>query len=97
MTIPGVSVSVNNQDPLGRPEVRFGLGCLVATAAIAGSLILVFLVAFALQPPAWVQVLLGVALIGGGAVLGLLVANALGSSIQARSGPRRVPEDDENR
>jgi hypothetical protein len=87
-------VSVNDQDPLGRPEVRFGVGCLVATAAIAGSLILVFLVAFALQPPAWVQVVLGVALIGGGAVLGLLVANALGSPRNERSGPRSVPGDD---
>ena len=74
--------------------MRFGVGCLVATAAIAGSLILVFLVAFALQPAAWVQVVLGVALIAGGVVLGLLVANALGSGWRERSrGPRKLPDD----
>lgn len=66
------------------------MGCLVAAAAIAGSLILVFLVAFALQPPAWVQVVLGVALIGGGAVLGLLVANALAAGRRDQQGPRRI-------
>ena len=86
---------MDEEDPLKRPEVRFGLGCLVATAAIAGSLILVFLVAFALQPPAWVQVVLGVALIGGGAVLGLLVANALGSGRRDPPRPRPVPEESE--
>jgi hypothetical protein len=87
-------VSLNPEDPLKRPEVRFGVGCLVALAAIAGSLVLVFLVAFALQPPAWVQVLIGVALIGGGAVLGLLVATALGGPEQPREGPRKLPEEE---
>jgi uncharacterized membrane protein len=86
-------VTVEPEDPLKRPEVRFGVGCLVALAAIAGSLILVFLVAFALQPPAWVQVLLGVALIGGGAVLGLLVAKALGGPEADPAGPRKLPQD----
>jgi hypothetical protein len=84
---------VEPEDPLKRPEVLFGVGCLVALAAIAGSLILVFLVAFALQPPAWVQVLLGIALIGGGAVLGLVVAKALGMSPRGPGGPRKLPDD----
>lgn len=87
-------MSVTPEDPLKRPEVRFGVGCLVALAAIAGSLILVFLVAFALQPPAWVQVLLGVALIGGGAVLGLLVAKALADPARGSGGPRKLSDDD---
>lgn len=87
-------MSVAPEDPLKRPEVRFGVGCLVALAAIAGSLILVFLVAFALQPPAWVQVLLGVALIGGGAVLGLLVAKALADPTRGPGGPRKLSDDD---
>jgi hypothetical protein len=83
-------------DPLQRPEVRFGVGCLVALAAIAGSLVLVFLVAFALSPPAWVQMLLGVALVAGGAVLGWLVASALAGSPQGRDrpGPRPVRTDE---
>ena len=63
-----------------RPEVRWTLGCLVAAAAISGLGILVLLVAIALQPPAWVQVLIGVALAAGGAFLAWLVASALGQS-----------------
>jgi phosphate/sulfate permease len=63
-----------------RPEVRWTLGCLVAAAAVAGLGILVLLVAIALQPPPWVQVLIGVALAGGGAFLAWLVASALGQS-----------------
>jgi hypothetical protein len=66
----------------------------VGLAAITGSLILVFLVTFALRPPGWVQVLLGVALVAGGAVLGWLVANALGHPGPPRppGGPRRLPD-----
>jgi hypothetical protein len=60
------------------PEVRWGLGCLVAFAAIVGSLVLVFLISFALEPPAWLQVAIGVGLVSGGAVLAWLVATALG-------------------
>lgn len=55
---------------------RWGLGCAVAAAAMIGVAILVFLVALALQPPTWVQVVLGAALAIGGAVFGWLVATA---------------------
>ena len=72
-----------------RPEVRWTLGCLVAAAAIAGVGILVLLVAIALQPPTWVQVLIGVALAGGGAFLAWLVAAALGESRARRDRQRR--------
>jgi hypothetical protein len=89
-------VSVGPEDHLERPEVRFGVGCLVALAAITGSLILVFLVAFALRPPAWVQVSIGVALVAGGAILGLLVAKALGGPREP-SGPRRLPGQEDER
>jgi phosphate/sulfate permease len=60
------------------PEVRWTVGCLVASAAIVGSLVLVFLVVLALEPPTWAQVLIGVGLALGGATLAWLIAAALG-------------------
>ena len=60
------------------PEVRWGVGILVSSAAVVGILILVFLVAIALTPPTWVQVALGVALAVGGAAFAWLIAHALG-------------------
>jgi phosphate/sulfate permease len=63
-----------------RSEIRWTLGCLVSAAALVGALIIVLLVTLALQPPEWVQVLVGIALVGGGAVLAWLVASALGRS-----------------
>jgi hypothetical protein len=59
-------------------EVRWTVGCLVATLSTVGVLILVALVAIALEPPTWVQVLLGAGLAVGGAVLAWLIASALG-------------------
>jgi hypothetical protein len=79
------------QDPLRRPEVRWGLGCLLAAIAMMGTLILVLLVVLALQPPAWVQVVLGVALTIGGAALAWLIASALGQSRKQPQGPSAVP------
>ncbi len=79
-----------------RAEVRWTLGCLVGTAAMTGTLILVLLVAIALRPPVWMQVLLGVGLvIGGGAITWLVVA-ALGEARAAREDtrPRSVPPSD---
>lgn len=66
------------------PEVRWTVGCLVASLATVGILILVFLVAIALSPPTWVQVVLGVGLAIGGAIFAWLIASALGDR-----GPRR--------
>lgn len=73
-----------------RPEVRWGLGCLVAAAAVVGGLILTLLVAIALQPPAWIQVVLGIGLAVGGAILAWLVASALGQARVERT--QRPPE-----
>ena len=70
-----------------RPELRWTVGCLVGAAALVGALILVLLVTLALQPPGWVQVTIGVALVAGGAALAWLVASALGQS-RARRTPR---------
>ena len=55
---------------------RWGVGCAVGGAATIGVVILVFLVALALQPPAWVQILLGVVLAIGAAIFTWLVAKA---------------------
>ena len=63
-----------------RPETRWTLGCLVGAAALVGVLVLVLLVTLALQPPEWVQVVAGLGLVGGGALLAWLVASALGRS-----------------
>ena len=67
---------------------------MVASAALIGSLILVFLVAVALQPPAWVQVLLGIGLAIGGAVLAWLIASALGQSRAREEAGRAVHEQE---
>jgi hypothetical protein len=72
-----------------RPEVSWTLGCLVGAAALVGALILVLLVTLALQPPEWAQVVVGIGLVAGGAVLTWLVASALGRSrSRDRSGQR---------
>ena len=85
----GKEHTAQQDDAAMRPEVRWTVGCLVAAAAVAGLGILVLLVAIALQPPAWAQVLIGVALAGGGAFLAWLVASALGQSRARRDRERR--------
>jgi len=61
------------QEPdLVRWFVAFGVGA----AATIGVVILVFLVALALQPPAWVQIVLGAVLAVGAAIFTWLVATA---------------------
>ena len=52
------------------------VGCAVGAAATIGVVILVFLVALALQPPVWVQIVIGVALAVGATVFTWLVASA---------------------
>jgi hypothetical protein len=59
-------------------ELRWTVGCLIASMSMVGVLILVGLVAIALSPPTWVQVVLGVGLVLGGAVFAWLIATALG-------------------
>lgn len=75
-------------DPPGPDVFRWSVGCLVAAASTLGVVILVFLVSVALQPPVWLQVLLGIGLAAGGAVLAWLVASALSQS-KAAKGPER--------
>jgi hypothetical protein len=64
------------------------VGCLVGAAAIVGTLILVLVVTFAVQPPGWVQAVLGIALLCGGALLAWLVASAFRQARSRRAPPR---------
>lgn len=65
-------------------ELRWTVGCLLGALSMVGVLILVALVAIALEPPTSVQVALGAALAVGGAVFAWLIASALGQR-QSRS------------
>ncbi|MDQ3877372.1 MAG: hypothetical protein M3290_03360 [Actinomycetota bacterium] len=60
-----------------RNETRWLISILVGLAAMIGMLILVFLVAVALEPPTWLQILLGVAIVAGGIGLTSVVWLAL--------------------
>jgi threonine/homoserine/homoserine lactone efflux protein len=68
--------------------IQWGVGCLVGGAALIGALILVLLVSIAAQPPAWLQIVLGLALVGGAVCLSWLFVSALRRSQQAAL-PRR--------
>ncbi len=72
---------VADRVPAGAPEpddvVRWVAAGVVAAAALLGLLILVAIVAYALQPPGWLQMVLGVAMAAGAAVFAWLLAAAL--------------------
>ena len=69
--------STQSDDTSPRLDVtRWMVGCAVGAAATIGVVILVFLVALALQPPVWVQVVIGAVLALGAAVFTWLVATA---------------------
>lgn len=78
-------MSEPQRDPLTRPEIRWGVGCFLGSASLLGVLTLLIVISFALSPPTWVQVLLGVLLVVGGVAFAWLVASALG---QGRSSDR---------
>jgi protein-S-isoprenylcysteine O-methyltransferase Ste14 len=85
---PESSVHAGEAPPDGsKIAVQWGVGCLVGAAALAGVVLMVLLLAFYIQPPTWVQVVLGVALALGGALLAWLVATALGKSRAAERAP----------
>ena len=73
-----VSQSRTRPDADGRDVTRWMVGCAVGAAATIGVGILVFLIALALQPPAWVQIVVGVGLALGATVFTWLVASAWG-------------------
>jgi hypothetical protein len=59
--------------------VRWGFASFVAAVALAGFLILAAVIAVALEPPGWLQLVLGVLLTVGSAALAWLVASAIRS------------------
>ena len=59
--------------------VRWGFASFVAAVALAGFLILAAVIAVALEPPGWLQLVLGVLLAVGSAALAWLVASAIRS------------------
>lgn len=65
-------------DQLERPEVRWGLGCLLSGVSFTGLLILVILVAILAQPPPWLQTVMGLAIVAGAAIFTWVLASALG-------------------
>ena len=60
-----------------RPEVRWTIGIVVGLTAMVGLMILVVLVSLALEPPPWIQIVMGVFLVAVACVLAWLVAAAL--------------------
>jgi hypothetical protein len=72
---------IGDRAPVDAPEpddvVRWVAAGVVAAAALLGLLILVAIVAYALQPPGWLQMVLGVAMAAGAAVFAWLLAAAL--------------------
>ena len=72
------SIKAPQSDQSKDLAVQWGVGCLVGAVALIGVVLLSALLAFALQPPTWVQIVVGVALALGGAVLTWLVATAWG-------------------
>ncbi len=66
-------------DGLAGNMIRWSLAGVVATAALIGLLVLVTIVVVVLQPPGWLQLVLGAVLAFGAAALAWLIAAALGS------------------
>ncbi len=83
--------SRRGEEQTDNPDLlKWAVAMGVGGAATIGILILVFLVSLALQPPIWVQVVVGVILAVGAAIFTWLVAKAWTSpdrSEQSR-GPR---------
>ena len=71
-----------------RPEVRWTIGIVVGLTAMTGLMILVVLVSLALEPPAWLQIVMGVVLVAVACILAWLVAVALRD--RERPGPKRL-------
>jgi hypothetical protein len=86
-----------DRGPAGAPEsddvMRWVAAGIVSGAALLGLVVLVAIAFYVLQPPGWVQMLLGVLMAIGTAVFAWLLASALrkddGAGASARSTRRR--------
>jgi uncharacterized membrane protein YqjE len=77
----GVQVAGSSKrEPKDDGLKSWGVAVLVASAALIGLVILVLVVAFALQPPAWAQILVGVLIVVGAVSFAWLLQAALRSS-----------------
>jgi protein-S-isoprenylcysteine O-methyltransferase Ste14 len=79
----------NRSGPM-RPEIRWLIGVVVGLTAMVGLMILVVLVSLALEPPAWLQIVIGIILVGFACLLAWLVASALGQRDRARAAQDEV-------
>jgi uncharacterized BrkB/YihY/UPF0761 family membrane protein len=73
----------------GRDVLTWGVGCAIGAAATVGLVILLFLVALALQPPVWVQIVVGTVVAVGAAIFTWLVTNAWRLGGRGRGGSER--------
>ena len=73
-----------------KPEVRWLIGVVVGLTAMLGLMILVVLVSLALEPPAWIQIVIGVVLVAFACLLAWLVASALGQRDRLRAAEDEV-------
>lgn len=73
---------LSDRGPRDAPEsvdvMRWIAAGIVAAAALLGLVVLVAIVAYALQPPGWLQMLLGIVMAAGAAIFAWLLASALG-------------------
>ncbi len=84
---------LHDRAPSGVPEsddvMRWVAAGIVAAAALLGLAVLVAMIAYALQPPGWLQMVLGVLMVAGTVFFAWLLASALRSDDAARSQRRR--------
>jgi membrane protein implicated in regulation of membrane protease activity len=71
-------------------EMRWVIGVVVGLTAMVGLMILVALVSIALEPPAWLQIIMGIVLVGVACLLTWLVASALGQRDRLRTGEDEI-------
>lgn len=89
---------MSGNDQLSR-EATWGVGCLVAAAAMTGIVILLMYVAFSFDLPIWAQIALGFGLTLLGGLLTWLIVSALNQSRQKsadRPPVRSVPDEPPN-
>ena len=63
--------------PQADEVIRWVTAGFLAAAALLGLVVLVAILTFALQPPGWLQMVLGVLMVAGAVVFAWLVASAL--------------------